>query len=136
MELIFATMFIHKKHQIIVEGNLNNTVFTILYFIFYFNLCSCWAEASTGALSDRYSIATQGKLRVSLAPQQLLNFNSRTTGGSCEGGDHVKAYEFMHTYGISDDTCAAKIGLDRLHSFHVAAMTGMCTVLLQNCNRF
>jgi hypothetical protein len=34
------------------------------------NVCgSCWAEASTGALSDRYSIATNGKLRVTLAPQ-------------------------------------------------------------------
>ena len=94
---------------------------------------SCWAEAATGALSDRYSIATQGKLRVSLAPQQLLNFNPRTTGGSCEGGDHVKAYEFMHTYGISDDTCGAKIGLDRLHSFHVAAMTDVEDVRDHQC---
>jgi hypothetical protein len=34
------------------------------------NVCgSCWAEASTGALSDRYTIATNGKLRVTLAPQ-------------------------------------------------------------------
>jgi len=98
------------------------------------NLCgSCWAEAATGALSDRYTIATGGKLRLSLAPQQLLNFNSRTTGGSCEGGDHEKAYEFIHTYGISDDTCAAKIGLDRIHSFHVAAMTDVDEVREHQC---
>ena len=84
---------------------------------------SCWAEAATGALSDRYVIATGGKLRLSLAPQNLLNFNTRTTGGSCNGGDHLKAYEFIYKYGISDDTCAAKIGLDRIHSFHVASMT-------------
>lgn len=38
---------------------------------------SCWAEAATGALSDRYVIATQGKLRVNLAPQQLINFNGK-----------------------------------------------------------
>jgi len=37
---------------------------------------SCWAEASTGALSDRYAIATQGKLRMNIGPQNLLNFNS------------------------------------------------------------
>jgi hypothetical protein len=38
---------------------------------------SCWAEAATGALSDRYAIATQGHLRINLAPQQLINFNAR-----------------------------------------------------------
>lgn len=38
---------------------------------------SCWAEATTGALSDRYFIATQGKLRVGLAVQQLLNFKKK-----------------------------------------------------------
>lgn len=38
---------------------------------------SCWAEAATGALSDRYTIATQGRLRMNLAPQHLINFNAR-----------------------------------------------------------
>ena len=38
---------------------------------------SCWAEAATGALSDRYFIATEGKLRVGLAVQQLLNFKEK-----------------------------------------------------------
>jgi cathepsin X len=38
---------------------------------------SCWAEAATGALSDRYAIATQGHLRINLAPQQLINFDSK-----------------------------------------------------------
>ncbi len=38
---------------------------------------SCWAEAATGALSDRYAIATEGKLRINLAPQQLINFNQQ-----------------------------------------------------------
>ena len=37
------------------------------------NVCgSCWAEAATGALSDRFAIATSGKLRVTLAPQILI----------------------------------------------------------------
>jgi cathepsin X len=38
---------------------------------------SCWALATTGALSDRYIIATQGRLRIALSPQQLLNFNAK-----------------------------------------------------------
>lgn len=46
----------------------------------------------------------------------------RTTGGSCNGGDHVKAYEFMHKYGIVDDTCSPYAGLNWLHGFDVAAM--------------
>lgn len=38
---------------------------------------SCWAEAATGALSDRYAVATQGLLKLNLAPQQLINFNGQ-----------------------------------------------------------
>ena len=37
---------------------------------------SCWAEAVTGALSDRYMIATEGHANVQLAPQILINFNA------------------------------------------------------------
>jgi cathepsin X len=68
-----------------------------------------------------------------LAPQQLLNFNSKTSGGSCNGGDHVKAYEFIHKYGISDETCGAKIGLDHIHSFEVASMTDVEDVRRHQC---
>lgn len=81
---------------------------------------SCWAEAATGALSDRYAIATLGKLRINLAPQQLLNFNSRITGGSCNGGDDLKAYDFIHKYGINfnamPDLCYQLMKLLDIHS--------------------
>lgn len=46
---------------------------------------SCWAQAATGALTDRYIIATDGKFQATLAPQNLLNFNKWITGGSCNG---------------------------------------------------
>jgi len=94
---------------------------------------SCWAEAATGALSDRYAIATGNKLRVQLAPQQLLNFNARTSGGSCNGGSDYKAYEFMHTYGIADDTCAPFVGLNWYHGFDVAALTEVEGVRKHQC---
>jgi cathepsin X len=98
------------------------------------NVCgSCWAEAVTGALSDRYNIATGGKLNIQLSPQQLLNFNSKNSGGSCNGGDSLKAYEFIYTYGISDDTCAPFVGLNWLHGFHVAAMTEVEDVQNNQC---
>lgn len=51
---------------------------------------SCWAEAATGALSDRYAIATQNKLRVQLGLQNLLNFKKNITGGACTGGNSLK----------------------------------------------
>jgi hypothetical protein len=45
---------------------------------------SCWAQAATGAVTDRFIIATQGKFQSTLAPQNLLNFR-HFTGGSCDG---------------------------------------------------
>jgi len=73
---------------------------------------SCWAEAATGALSDRYRIYTDGILQVNLAVQVLLNYDESVSGGSCMGGDDYKAAEFIHKYGISDDTCAPFSGID------------------------
>ncbi len=98
------------------------------------NVCgSCWAEAATGALSDRYAIATSGKLRVTLAPQILINFNARTSGGSCNGGDDIKSYDFIHKYGIADDTCAPFTGLNWQWGFEVAAMTKVEMVQAHQC---
>ena len=98
------------------------------------NVCgSCWAEAATGALSDRYIIATQGKLRAQLSVQQLLNFGSKITGGTCNGGDDLKAYDFIHKYGISDDTCAPFVGLDMARGFQVNAMKDVDEVRAHQC---
>ncbi len=88
------------------------------------NVCgSCWAEAVSGALSDRYVIATGGQVRTQLAPQTFINFNEPLTGGTCNGGDAVKAYEFVKLYGIVDDTCAPFLGLNWARGFDTAAMT-------------
>ena len=98
------------------------------------NVCgSCWAEAVTGALSDRYIIATKGKAQVQLAPQVLINFNAKQSGGSCNGGDHLKAYEFMSKYGMVDDACAPYFGLNWQHGFEVAAMKDVTEVKDHMC---
>jgi len=98
------------------------------------NVCgSCWAEAATGALSDRFALDTKGKLRVQLSPQILLNFDARITGGSCNGGDSLKAYEFIHRYGIGDDTCQPFVGLNWLHGFGVAGMLETDNVRSHQC---
>lgn len=98
------------------------------------NVCgSCWAEAVTGALSDRYNIATKSRVQLQLAPQILLNYNSRISGGSCNGGDHIKAYDFIHKYGIADDSCAPFVGLNWLHGFAIAAYTSVEDVKRSQC---
>jgi len=95
---------------------------------------SCWAHATTGALSDRFTIATQGKLRVQLASQNLLNFNRGTSGGSCNGGDHVKAYDFIHQFGISDESCMPYTGLNWRHGFVVAEMQEVEDIQAHQCH--
>ncbi len=84
-------------------------------------------------MSDRYAIATGGKLRVQLAPQQLLNFNKDLTGGSCNGGSDLKAFEFMHLNGIADDTCAVFEGRDAAHGFEVNFLTEKDDIRKHQC---
>lgn len=90
-------------------------------------------QALTGALSDRFALASQGRLRVQLSPQILLNFKDSITGGSCNGGDSLKGYEFIYNYGIADDTCQPFIGLNWYHGFSVAGMTDVQEVRDHQC---
>lgn len=84
-------------------------------------------------MSDRFAIATEGKLRVALAPQALLNFNQLLTGGTCNGGDHAKAYEFAHNHGIADDTCAVFVGMDAAHGFEINEYTKAEDIRAHQC---
>lgn len=62
-----------------------------------------------------------------------LIISGRTSGGSCNGGDDLKAYEFINKYGISDDTCAPFLGLNWARGFEVAAMTDVEDVRSHQC---
>ena len=75
--------------------------------IFYFPCFSLQATATTGALSDRFKIATDCLLPdLNLSPQVLLDCGSElNAAGSCLGGSHLLAYSFIHQYGITDRTC-------------------------------
>ncbi len=94
---------------------------------------SCWAFALTGALTDRYIYMTGGRLQVQLAPQNLLNFQEKISGGTCNGGDPVKGYHFIHKYGITDDTCTPYKGLNWVHGFEVADMVEKHDVSTHQC---
>eukprot|EP01035_Chromulina_nebulosa_P017945 gene17945-23570_t len=58
---------------------------------------------------------------------------NQTSGGSCNGGDDLRAYEFISVYGISDDTCAPFVGLNWLRGFEVASKTDVDDVRDHMC---
>ena len=68
---------------------------------------SCWAHGAMSALADRIYIAS-GKRRgqdVNLAIQFILNCGTQVAG-SCHGGSHTGAYQFVHDVGyVPFDTC-------------------------------
>lgn len=77
---------------------------------------SCWSHASTGALTDRFTIAK--KLPVPrLSMQVLLDCGAENEGtmGTCEGGSDIMAYQFIYKYGITDVTCSPYMGVSFTH---------------------
>ena len=64
----------------------------------------------------------------------MINFNARITGGTCEGGDHLKANDFIYQYGISDDTCMPYAGVNWKHGFKVADMVEVVDVQGHQCH--
>jgi len=66
---------------------------------------SCWAFATTSALSDRIKIMRKAVFPdILLAPQVLVSCENPDLG--CYGGDFLTAYQYIKTYGISDETCS------------------------------
>lgn len=66
---------------------------------------SCWAFASTSALSDRIKIARKAQWPdINLAPQVLISCELPDEG--CHGGDARTAYEWIHKNNITDETCS------------------------------
>lgn len=67
---------------------------------------SCWAHGAMSALADRIKIARKGRGDdINLAIQFILNCGT-SVAGSCHGGDHGAAYQFVHENGfIPYDTC-------------------------------
>ena len=66
---------------------------------------SCWAFASTSALSDRIKIARNAQWPdYELAPQILLSCNHRSNG--CHGGNSGIANEYIYNYSIAHESCS------------------------------
>eukprot|EP01027_Heterolobosea_sp_BB2_P008306 GEZU01012330.1.p2 GENE.GEZU01012330.1~~GEZU01012330.1.p2 ORF type:complete len:314 (+),score=93.79 GEZU01012330.1:119-1060(+) len=64
---------------------------------------SCWAFGATEALSDRFCIASNGKVNVVLSPQYLVSCDSNNYG--CEGGYLDDAWNFLIQKGVPADSC-------------------------------
>lgn len=93
---------------------------------------SCWAHASTGALTDRIIIATNAKVPVvQLSPQVLLDC-AAPTAGSCHGGSDLLAYKFIHENGITDVTCSPYRGVD--YGYWAEKPCG--EIMCRSCDRF
>jgi len=67
---------------------------------------SCWAHGALSSLGDRIKIARNTtRPDINLPVQFLLNCGD---AGTCEGGSHYRAYEYIHDVGgIPFDTCLA-----------------------------
>jgi len=63
---------------------------------------SCYAQSTTGAMSDRINILQKNLDRVTLSVQNVLNCGI----GNCEqGGSLYEVYMFAHTHGITEYGC-------------------------------
>ena len=67
---------------------------------------SCWAHATTSALSDRIKMMRKGAWpEVFLSPQYVVNCAGNGTHG-CQGGDCERVYPLIKAKGGVDETCA------------------------------
>ncbi|GMH43284.1 hypothetical protein BSKO_11206 [Bryopsis sp. KO-2023] len=72
---------------------------------------SCWAFASTSVLSDRIKIKRRAEFPdIRLSPQVLLNCNG---GGSCHGGYPQGVFNYMHKFGLPEETCQNYMASER-----------------------
>jgi len=95
---------------------------------------SCWAHGAMSALADRIKIANmQAKPKVvtpeiALSIQEILNCGG-DTAGSCHGGSHHGAYQFVKEQGfIPYDTCNSYLACSAESS------EGFCSKAPTSCN--
>eukprot|EP00347_Sterkiella_histriomuscorum_P003859 403362666 len=64
---------------------------------------SCWAFAASESLSDRFCIASQGKVNVVLSPQDMVSCDTNNYG--CDGGYLNLAWQYLEKKGVASDSC-------------------------------
>jgi len=64
---------------------------------------SCWAHAASEVLSDRFCIASNGTVNVTLSPQEMVSCDWLDHG--CNGGILTTSWLYLRLFGISTDDC-------------------------------
>lgn len=88
---------------------------------------SCWAHATTSALSDRIKIARKAAWPdINISPQVLISCETKDDG--CHGGWHLNAYEWMANNEVTDETCSIyrARGLDNGQTCNSMSMCRNC----------
>lgn len=67
------------------------------------NCGSCWAFSGSSTLSDRFCVATNGKLKPILSPQDMISCDSSNFG--CDGGQLDRAWEYLEKNGVVEENC-------------------------------
>lgn len=74
----------------------------------------CWAFAAAETLSDRFCIASNGLVNVTLSPEDLISCGHVRTPPKyllgCNGGVPEYAWQYLEQTGISTDACIPFIG--------------------------
>jgi len=68
---------------------------------------SCWSFAATESLSDRFCIQSNGKINVTLSPQNLLSCETENIFGCQMGSLPNWAWGYMEEYGVTTLGCTA-----------------------------
>jgi cathepsin B len=76
---------------------------------------SCWAFSSSAVLSDRFCMRSEGKIDVTLSPQDMVNCDFENFG--CNGGYMVPAIDFLITEGVTHKGCMDYTGAQNSCSF-------------------
>ena len=65
---------------------------------------SCWAQGSTSTIADRFNImnGVSTTTPVGIDAQMVVNCQA---GGSCNGGDPAKVYEYAMEHGLVHSSC-------------------------------
>jgi cathepsin B len=71
---------------------------------------SCWAFSGSSTLQDRFCIASQGKIKVVLSPQDMVSCDTGDMG--CQGGLLDRAWSYLEKTGIVADTCLPYVSGD------------------------
>jgi len=66
---------------------------------------SCWAFAASEVTSDRYCIATNGKVDTIFSPQDLVSCDTATGDMGCNGGYVPNSWDYIKDTGLASDDC-------------------------------